>query len=100
MLWKPQPYFVSCCQIQVVQNTLQIILWTFSLLSAMQFRTGNVTASYAWKNILTENIIQFDPASIWNVDLHPKRQTYPCDQVTNGKMEQQWEHSAIHNVFE
>lgn len=26
MLWKPQLYFVSCCQIQVVHNTLQIIL--------------------------------------------------------------------------
>lgn len=72
MLWKPQLYFVSCCQIQLVQN----ILWTFSLLSAMQFRTCNVTVSYAWKNMLTENIIQFDPVSIWNLDLHPNRQTY------------------------
>jgi len=28
------------------------------------------------KNMLTENITQFDPVSIWNLDLYPKRQTY------------------------
>jgi hypothetical protein len=45
--------------------------------------------------MLTENIIQFDPLSIWNLELYPS-----CDQVEIGKMEQQWEHGAVHSVFD
>ena len=83
MLWKPELYFVICSQFHVMHNILQIILWTFSLLSAMQFRTCNVTVSYKWKNMLTENIIQLDLVSIWNLDLYPQRQTYKWSSNEN-----------------